>query len=308
MLVLILLMLLVSVWDTNHFVKRSYQMKSDRIKGKVKIIVASDLHNHSFGRGNVRLLQAIDEQKPDLVLMTGDILTGNQHSGYENAAEFVQKVAAKYPVYYANGNHESKLARNEARYQNKYSRYCAELKSAGVEPMRNIKRDVPEQEIEIFGLELPQVYYHKGRRRTLLVSDLNGLLGRPDPHKYTILLAHNPEHLETYAKWGADLVLSGHVHGGIMRLPLLGGVISPSYQLFPKYDGGLFTEQNAKMILSRGLGTHTIPVRFFNPAELVIVELTGQDFAPQETQIKMQTKIQSEIRNENKEKRHGDFR
>ena len=98
---------------------------------------------------------------------------------------------------------------------------------------------------------------------------LASLIGRPDPDSFHILLAHNPDYFPRYAEWGADLVLSGHVHGGIMKLPLLGGVISPSLRLFPKYDGGLFEERNSRMILGRGLGSHTIPIRVFNPGELI---------------------------------------
>ena len=105
---------------------------------------------------------------------------------------------------------------------------------------------------------------------------LAGILGAPETDTYTILIAHNPDYFPEYAAWGADLVLSGHVHGGIARLPLLGGVLSPAYRLFPKYDGGMFRENNSIMILGRGLGTHTIPVRFLNPGELVVVELHKQ--------------------------------
>lgn len=88
------------------------------------------------------------------------------------------------------------------------------------------------------------------------------------------MIAHNPEYFPAYAEWGADLVLSGHVHGGLMRLPFLGGVIAPSMKLFPKYDGGVFEEHGSTMILSRGLGTHTLPIRIFNPGELVVIRLT----------------------------------
>ena len=101
-------------------------------------------------------------------------------------------------------------------------------------------------------------------------------LGNPDRDRYSILLAHNPEHFQAYVSWGADLILSGHVHGGIIRLPFLGGVVSPAMKLFPKYDGGLFSQGNSHMVLSRGLGTHTIPVRINNKAELVVVELTNK--------------------------------
>ena len=96
-------------------------------------------------------------------------------------------------------------------------------------------------------------------------------LGRPDRSRFNILIAHNPSYFPAYAEFGADLVLSGHVHGGIARIPFLGGVISPALRLFPKYDGGRYREGESVMILGRGLGTHTIPVRFLNPGELVEV-------------------------------------
>ena len=102
---------------------------------------------------------------------------------------------------------------------------------------------------------------------------LKQTIGAPQKNYCHLLIAHNPDYFEDYARWGADLVLSGHVHGGIMRLPLLGGVIAPSYTLFPKYDGGVFYEGNATMLLGRGLGSHTLPFRFFNPAELYEVQL-----------------------------------
>ena len=102
---------------------------------------------------------------------------------------------------------------------------------------------------------------------------LTDTLGRTKTEKYEILLAHNPDYFPEYAGWGADLVLSGHVHGGMMRLPLIGGVVSPAFKFFPKYDGGMFRIGKSVMILSRGLGMHTIPVRIFNPGELVYLKL-----------------------------------
>ncbi len=98
------------------------------------------------------------------------------------------------------------------------------------------------------------------------------ILGEPRTDACQILIAHNPLYFEEYAAWGADVVVSGHVHGGIMRLPVLGGVLSPNLSLFPKYDGGRFELGRAVMILSRGIGTHTIPLRIFNPAELVVLD------------------------------------
>ena len=102
---------------------------------------------------------------------------------------------------------------------------------------------------------------------------MGSILGPCDRENYTVLLAHNPDYFPRYASWGADLVCSGHVHGGVARVPFWGkGMISPSLRLFPRYDGGAFQEGKSTMLLSRGLGAHTIPFRLFNPAELLLVE------------------------------------
>ena len=103
-------------------------------------------------------------------------------------------------------------------------------------------------------------------------------MGNADERFYTVLLAHNPEYFSSYAEWGADLTLSGHVHGGVARVPIWGkGVISPGLKLFPKYDGGIFRKGQAVMVLSRGLGMHTIPIRLFHPGELWVVEFKTEN-------------------------------
>jgi hypothetical protein len=104
-------------------------------------------------------------------------------------------------------------------------------------------------------------------------SYLSETLGSPREDACRLLIAHNPDYFEQYAAWGADVVVSGHVHGGIMRLPFFGGVVSPRLTLFPRYDGGRFEKGHTVMILSRGLGTHTLPLRIFNPGELVVMQL-----------------------------------
>ena len=91
------------------------------------------------------------------------------------------------------------------------------------------------------------------------------------------MLAHNPEYFANYAKYGADLILSGHVHGGVVRLPFVGGCASPAIRLFPKYSDGLYTLQNKKMVVSCGLGSHTIPMRIFNPGELTVISLKPEE-------------------------------
>ena len=133
-------------------------------------------------------------------------------------------------------------------------------------------------EVDIYGLDLPEYWYHKvWQKREFSKEKVEKLLGSVKKDKFSILLAHNPEYFKSYAKWGADLTVSGHIHGGIMRLPWIGGVISPSLRLFPKYDSGEFEENGKKMILSRGMGLHHIKLRFFNRPEISVIKITCQD-------------------------------
>ena len=119
------------------------------------------------------------------------------------------------------------------------------------------------------------------------MEDLERLIGRPDPSSFTMLLTHSPVYFETYVKWGADLCLCGHVHGGLMRLPLIGGVMGTRPNLFPKYSGGRYSysigetdgNRTGTMVLTCGLGTHTLPIRIFNPGEISVIELQAEESA-----------------------------
>ena len=139
--------------------------------------------------------------------------------------------------------------------------------------LENERIILPAYNMEICGAEIGREYYGKFKTKKMPVSYMEKLLGKVAENTFTLLIAHNPDYFETYASWGADLTVSGHVHGGLMVLPLLGGVISPSLKLFPKYDGGEFRDGKHTMILGRGLGTHTLPIRIFNPGELVVIHL-----------------------------------
>ena len=139
--------------------------------------------------------------------------------------------------------------------------------------LENKSAEISEYNIKITGLELPLEYFAHFKQKNMAEGYLESLVGKNDRNLCNLLIAHNPDYFPEYVKWGANLVLSGHVHGGIMRLPVFGGVISPSYRLFPKYDGGIFRENGAVMLLGRGMGSHTLPFRFFNPAQLYAVTL-----------------------------------
>ncbi|MFR8545685.1 MAG: metallophosphoesterase, partial [[Clostridium] scindens] len=111
-------------------------------------------------------------------------------------------------------------------------------------------------------------------RRPMEEEEIESRVGTADS-SYQILLAHNPAYVAAYRKWGADLILSGHLHGGIVRIPGIGGVIAPDFTLFPKYSGDIYREEDATVVVSKGLGAHSVPIRLLNPAEMVVLVLNG---------------------------------
>lgn len=277
-LLIFIFFIIVVLIDGNRFVIKEHTFRSSKIKKDMHFAVLSDLHNKTYGVRNKRLLEAIEKIQPDGILIAGDMLTATPGKEFTNALNLIQDLAQKYPVYYANGNHEQRLRLHPEIYGTASVSYTEALTGAGVRPIINEHVFLNTCHIDICGSEIERKYYRHLRKKQMDSSYLNRLLGTAKEEDYQILIAHNPLYFEEYAKWGADLVLSGHVHGGVMRLPFLGGVISPTLRLFPKYDGGIFRQGNSTMILSRGLGMHTIPIRIFNPGELIVLHLKrGED-------------------------------
>lgn len=272
------LLLWVIAYDSNRFVVKRHIVTDSRIKKDCKAVVLSDLHNKQYGKNNTALLTAIREQQPDFVLIAGDILTAKKNAAMDPAISLLKELAKLYPVYYGNGNHEHRLKLYPEIYGDMAERYAEALAEAGIEPLVNSHAELPEYGIAVYGTEIDRLYYKHFKVREMEAGYLKKLLGHAPGNQYTVLLAHNPDYFPQYAEWGAQLVLSGHVHGGVARVPFWGrGVLSPALRFFPKYDGGIFREQRSTMVLSRGLGTHTIPVRIFNPAELWVVEFKSQN-------------------------------
>ncbi len=269
----IIVCLAISVWDCNRFVTVEYEIVSDKVTKPCRFVLLSDLHNKSYGKEHEKLLQEIERIAPDAVLTAGDMLTAVDGSSYKTALSLMRQLAARYKVYYGMGNHEYWLKLYPEQYGTIYNDYTAGLEEAGIHSLINESTYLPEYNIAICGAQIDKCFYRKFKKYPMDETYLSKILGRPREDACQILIAHTPQYFEEYAAWGADVVVSGHVHGGIMRLPVLGGVLSPNMTLFPKYDGGLFRQGKSTMILSRGLSTHTIPVRVFNPGELVVVNI-----------------------------------
>lgn len=239
-----------------------------------KVVMLSDLHDNVYGISLDRLYDMTDEQKPEMVIVAGDLLTRKHSEGSNEVVALLGRMAEKYPVFFANGNHETRVKINTEKYGDRYDNLIAALKNAGVTVLNNSHIDYKKnnEKIHIYGIEIDRDFFLIRNRPPMPDNYISGLIGDA-PEGFGILIAHNPMYFKQYASWGADLVFSGHVHGGIIRLPLVGGVLNPDYRLFPHYDGGEFHEDDSVMLLGRGLGTHTINVRINNPPELVTAVL-----------------------------------
>lgn len=263
----------VVIRDMNRFVVVPYEIRSKKIKEKYTFVMLSDLHNKSYGRRNEKLIKAIEGCHPDSVMTAGDMYTSKEGSGFDNALALLGELSKQFPVYAANGNHEHKTSEQPRVFGNMYEQYMGKLKELGIETLVNEHLVLPGYNIDICGLQIGREYFGHFGKKKMPEGYMESLAGKPNKNCFQILLAHNPVYFEEYVGWGADLVLSGHVHGGIVRLPFLGGMVSPAATLFPKYDGGKFRRGDSTMVLGRGLGTHTLPVRMWNPGELVVVTL-----------------------------------
>ncbi len=255
---------------SNFFLKTEYYSFATENPGEhreIRFVMLTDLHGGRFGKDNKRLIARIQAERPDFVCMAGD-MTVKDGKGTDSCLALCKELLKICPVYYAPGNHEIRMSCREE--------YDSRLRGAGVCLLNNSRQRVIlyGRELELYGLDIEESLYHKfWQRRELTREQLEAYLGEPGEGAYHILLAHNPEYFRQYADWGADLVLSGHVHGGIAILPLIGGVIDPSLRIFPKYDSGVFREDRTRMVLSRGLGTHHIKLRFFNLPEISVIRL-----------------------------------
>lgn len=276
-LIIIVCLAIIFMWymiyDSNRFVVAEYKMYSTKLKRDKKIIFLSDLHNKEYGKDNSRLLEEIDRQKPDMILVGGDMMNACPGASFEKAVAFLKKISASYPVFYAMGNHEYRSRIYPETYGDMHQRYMDALKDTGIIFLDNESVFLEEDNIRITGITIDRKYYKRFAKRKMETGYVESVIGSSPKDAYQILLAHNPEFFSDYAGYTKDLVLSGHVHGGVARLPFIGGVIAPSLMPFPHYDGGKFDEYDSHMILSRGLGMHTIPVRLFNPGELVLIYL-----------------------------------
>ncbi len=235
----------------------------------LRIAHLSDLHNKKYGDGDAELYRLIDLEEPDIVVMTGDMIS-HDAPNKEDFMQLVEALCKKYPVFYVNGNHERSDMTPE-----EYHEVAERFYKAGARCIDNAYVNIYKggSRIRLCGLCYSAKFYrgvrqHKFNWNSFTLEDMVHYCGKKSSD-YTILLAHNPLDFDVHAEWGAEISFGGHIHGGFIRLPLVKGMVSPELKLFPKYKEGVYRKGSSQLVVSRGLGR----IRFFNPPELVVVTL-----------------------------------
>lgn len=262
-------LMLLTWWDNKRIVITEYTVSDDRIPAcfdGFRLVQISDLHNGSFGKGNKRLLEAILGAGPDTIAVTGDIIYGRDPKP-EIAVEFIRGAAKIAPVYYVPGNHEARL--------DNYPQLREALRNAGAVILENNGMVLGEGEnrLLLLGLMDPRFFSENDfETDESLMAAYLAMLTRGQ-RGYRILLSHRPELFGLYADSGIDLSLTGHAHGGQIRIPGIGGLFAPGQGFFPRLTSGLHSCGNSRMIVSRGLGKSAFPLRILNPPEVTVVQL-----------------------------------
>ncbi|WP_171020643.1 metallophosphoesterase [Anaerofustis stercorihominis] len=283
---LIVLILFVYLYfeNTSLFIVQKNEIVSNKIDSNFdgyKILQLSDLHSREFGENNIKLINKIYKIDPDIIVCTGDMMNSTEDDGHV-FINLVKKISKDYPVYYIDGNHEQLVEYNNVGV---YDEFISSLKELDVKVVKNtkIKLQKGSSYINMYGLNVDLVYYStkaalKESNIEYTEDNFSKTINKEtfENNKYNILLTHNPIYFEVYEKSGVDLILSGHVHGGIIRIPFKGGLLSPDQEWFPKYYHGLYTINDTNMIVSAGLGNDTVNFRIFNPFEMNLITLRSE--------------------------------
>ena len=251
-----------------------YPLHSDKLSAGVRLVLLTDLHNNTFGKGNTRLVETVRREDPDLIVLCGDLVNQGE-ADTSVAEEFIRSLSAIAPVYASYGNHERTHQRNFG------SDFTALYTAAGATMLESEWTDltVNGQRLRlggVYGFCLPEEALGPG---DVLGPEAGFLRQMQDTDALTVLLCHFPLAWIAYGGlegWDLDVVLSGHAHGGQVRLPWIGGLYAPDQGWFPGREAGAYLSRDGEraMVLSQGLGSDWVGIpRFNNPCEVVTVDL-----------------------------------
>lgn len=266
--------LLRSEYEKNHFAVEEETVVSPKIRREKKLVFITDVHDKEFGPGNGRLLDAIRREEPEGILVGGDLMVSKGEGSLDASFRLLEGLAAIGPVYYSLGNHELRLRQEREVYGDAYERLIRKAASLNIHMLRD--KTLPLGEVDISGVDLSRCCYKKlflEKPARMPEGYLERKLGAADRKRFQILLIHSPLYFAECRDWGADLSLAGHFHGGTIRLPLAGGLMTPQYQFFVPWCAGSFCQDGKRMVVGRGLGTHSINIRLNDRPQLLVIRL-----------------------------------
>lgn len=255
-----------NIWNNNTIEVTNIEISNLNIPEDFRdttIVQVSDFHNSMFGKDQSKILGKMKALKPDLILITGDLID-RRNTKIDVAVSFVKEAIKIAPIYFVSGNHEI--------LSGKYHLLKTKLSDEGVIILDNdsVILKSGQSTLKLAGIIDPGKIEGSGKVKKVRES-LASIEG--ESADFSILLAHRPDLLKVYAKYDYDLIFSGHAHGGQFRFPFIGGLLAPDQGFFPKYDSGLYRLGKTTMIVSRGLGNSLFPFRLFNGPELIVVKL-----------------------------------
>lgn len=260
--VLAILVVLTLIALDERLILRTYTVVSPKLTAEVRLAVVTDFHSSDNADDVVAMVTSC---APDAVLMVGDMFDDDiANRPTERTLSLMRQLSAQYPCYYVSGNHEAWTGEMDALYQQTEEAGVTVLRmSSGVLTVRG-------QRIALCGVPDPYEMVLSGAPDT--EEQLRQALEDVDSADFTVLLAHRPELLAKYAQFPLDLVVSGHAHGGQVRIPgVLNGLYAPNQGWFPKLAGRAYTQDGTTLIVSRGLAVRTRLPRIFNRPEVVLV-------------------------------------
>lgn len=260
--VLAILVALALIALDERLILRTYTVASPKLTAEVRLAVVTDFHSSDNAEEVAAMVASC---APDAVLLVGDLFdddTANRPT--ERTLLLMRQLSALYPCYYVSGNHEAWTGEMDALYQQTEEAGVTVLRmSSGVLTVRG-------QRIALCGIPDPYEMVFSGAPDT--EEQIRQAMENVDSADFTVLLAHRPELLAKYAQFPFDLVVSGHAHGGQVRIPgVLNGLYAPNQGWFPKLAGGAYTQDGTTLIVSRGLAVRTRLPRIFNRPEVVLV-------------------------------------
>ena len=270
-IILLFLIGLYLYYENNYLQVSNYLIESNEISkdfDDFKIVQISDFHNTKSKKLTNDLVREIKNSKPNIIVITGDFVDSYK-TNISVAISFIEKINNIAPVYYITGNHEVRI-KNYDELKNKLEENKVIILDDKLEVIKK-----GESEINLIGINDPNFNFNTYRDDSTIIQD-SLIPIQYDKNIFSILLSHRPELIETYAKKDFDLVLSGHAHGGQIRVPFIGGLIAPNQGLFPKYTSGIYEMNNTIMIVSRGIGNSVLPFRINNRPELVVIKLKNK--------------------------------